>query len=64
MVQFNLLVHVSVPVHVSAGARAGATEGAEEAGGKRQAATGVRTARQRFPPVAAGDQVQKHGLHH
>lgn len=40
------------------GARAGAAEGAKEAGGKRQVAAGVRTARKRFPPVAAGDQVE------
>lgn len=44
---------------VSAGARAGASEGAEEAGGKRQVASGVCAARQRFPPVAAGDQVEE-----
>lgn len=40
-----------------AGAGAGAAEGAEEAGGERQAAAGVCSARQRLPPVAAGDQV-------
>lgn len=45
-------------VNVSVGARAGAAEGAEEAGRKRQVAPGVRAARQRFPPVAAGDQVE------
>lgn len=42
---------------LSAGEGAGAAEGAEEAGGERQAASGVRSARQRLPPVAAGDQV-------
>lgn len=47
-----------VSVIVSAGARAGAAEGAKEAGGERQAASGVRPARQCFPPVAAGDQVE------
>ena len=44
-----------------AGARAGATEGAEEAGGERQAEAGVRPARQHLPPVAAGDQVRDGG---
>lgn len=44
--------------HMSVGARAGASEGAEEAGGERQAAPGVCTACQRFPPVAAGNQVE------
>lgn len=43
---------------LSVGERAGAAEGAEEAGGKRQVASGVCAARQRFPPVAAGDQVE------
>lgn len=42
---------------LSAGERAGAAEGTEEAGGERQAAAGVRSTRQRLPPVAAGDQV-------
>lgn len=45
-------------LHMSAGARAGASEGAEKAGGERQAAPGVCTACQCFPPVAAGNQVE------
>lgn len=40
------------------GTRAGAAEGAAAAGGERQAAPGVRTARERFPPVDPGDQVR------
>lgn len=44
---------------LTVGARAGAAEGAEKAGGKRQVAPGVCTACKRFPPVAAGDQVQE-----
>lgn len=48
----------ALSVNVSLGAGAGAAEGAEKAGGKRQVASGVCAARQRFPPVAAGDQVE------
>lgn len=48
----------ALSVNVSVGAGAGAPEGAEKAGGKRQVASGVCAARQRFPPVAAGDQVE------
>lgn len=55
-VQF-ISVHFS-SVIVSLGARAGAAEGAEEAGRKRQVASGVCSTCQRFPSVAAGDQVQ------
>lgn len=53
----RLRVNVSGPP-LCAGARAGAAEGAEKAGGERQAAAGVCAARQRLPPVAAGDQVE------
>lgn len=50
---------ISIPLCLSVciGTRAGAAEGAEEAGGERQAAAGVCAARQCIPPVAAGDQV-------
>lgn len=51
------MVKFSIIFAVCTGARIGAPEGTEASRGERQAAAGVCAARQRLPPVAAGDQV-------